>query len=157
MNQSTPTTLYRLYDAEGDLLYVGISTRPMQRVREHSKGQTWWLEVASQSFEHFPSRPDAAAAELAAIRAEKPRYNKVGVVVPHTRGFTGWLRRQRDRLDAVGDFARDVRADPLWPKPKNLPSLQQYMRACESDGLADERAVSAALQAWREYEAQGAV
>ncbi len=36
----TPTTLYRLYDEGGDLLYVGISTRPLQRVREHSKGQS---------------------------------------------------------------------------------------------------------------------
>lgn len=81
MTNDTPTTLYRLFDAAGDLLYVGISTRPMQRVREHSKGQTWWTEVASQTFEHFPTRPEAATAELAAIRTENPRYNVAGAKV----------------------------------------------------------------------------
>lgn len=77
---TTPTTLYRLYDEGGDLLYVGISTRPLQRVREHSKGQTWWTEVASQTFEHYPTRQAAADAELDAIRTEHPRYNIVGRV-----------------------------------------------------------------------------
>lgn len=78
MNHDTPTTLYRLYDEGGDLLYVGISTRPLQRVREHSKGQTWWTEVASQTFQHYPTRTEAAAAELAAIKSENPKHNIVG-------------------------------------------------------------------------------
>ncbi len=75
---TTPTTLYRLYDEGGDLLYVGISTRPLQRVREHSKGQVWWTEVASQTFQHYPTRTEAAAAELHAIRTENPKHNVVG-------------------------------------------------------------------------------
>lgn len=77
-DSSAPTSLYRLYGADGALLYVGISTRPFQRVREHSKGQTWWTEVASQTFEHFPTREEAAAAELDAIRTENPQHNIAG-------------------------------------------------------------------------------
>lgn len=96
MPNDTPTTLYRLFDQAGDLLYVGISTRPLQRVREHSKGQTWWTEVASQTFEHHPTRSEAARAELAAIRTENPRHNIVGAKPPTEAEIHE--RRQWDRL-----------------------------------------------------------
>jgi predicted GIY-YIG superfamily endonuclease len=77
---STPTTLYRLADAQGVLLYVGIAGNPGRRFEQHKKDKLWWGDVAAITLEHFQTREEAAAAELAAIRSEHPRYNIVGRV-----------------------------------------------------------------------------
>lgn len=72
-----PTTLYRLYDHEGELLYVGITCRGPARFADHAIEQGWWPEVAATTQAHYPNRADAAAAEAEAIRTEHPRYNVV--------------------------------------------------------------------------------
>ena len=69
------TTLYRLYDVDGAMLYVGITHRWTQRKHEHASRQRWWSEVTSMAFEEFPTREAAAAAEFCAITTESPRYN----------------------------------------------------------------------------------
>lgn len=74
-NGETPTELYRHFDSNGCLLYVGISLSTLKRTYEHKKSP-WWLQVASISIERFSSRKEALAAEREAIRLEKPRHNK---------------------------------------------------------------------------------
>ncbi|WP_158813206.1 GIY-YIG nuclease family protein [Streptomyces rimosus] len=71
------TALYRLRDAAGELLYVGISTKPPQRWSQHAVDKVWWPEVADLSLEWFDSKSEALAAERRAIRAESPRHNVV--------------------------------------------------------------------------------
>lgn len=80
----TPTTLYRLYDGDGDLLYVGIAGNPGRRFEQHRKDKPWWRSVAITRLEHFDTREEAMAAELEAIRAENPRHNIVGRRTPAT-------------------------------------------------------------------------
>lgn len=70
------TTLYRLSNDAGELLYIGISETVMQRFAQHHD-KPWWSEVAAIRIEHFPSRHLAAEAERCAIMAERPRYNVV--------------------------------------------------------------------------------
>lgn len=70
------TALYRLLAANGRLLYVGISNNPDFRWGTHSNKQPWWHEVADRKVEWFPDREAAAAAEVEAIREERPLYNK---------------------------------------------------------------------------------
>jgi predicted GIY-YIG superfamily endonuclease len=69
------TALYRLRDAEGLLLYIGISARPYQRWIEHAADKAWWAEVSDLSIEWFESRAEAMAMEAHAIKTEKPRHN----------------------------------------------------------------------------------
>jgi predicted GIY-YIG superfamily endonuclease len=71
-------TLYRLFDASGALLYVGISGRWATRLAQHATRQGWWDEVAKVTREPFESREDALAAEAAAMEQEHPRYNVLG-------------------------------------------------------------------------------
>jgi excisionase family DNA binding protein len=71
----TRFTLYRFYDAEGVLLYVGLTTQGGTRWLTHAKEKSWWLEVATIKVEHLDSLEELVAAELAAIRTEGPRYN----------------------------------------------------------------------------------
>jgi len=68
------TVLYRFYDHERELLYVGISKTAIIRWSQHGS-KPWWREVVSTRVEHFFSRSEARAAELEAIRTERPRYN----------------------------------------------------------------------------------
>ena len=68
-------TLYRQFSKEGDLLYVGVSCRIPQRIKEHSKHSPWWDDVAKIDVEHFESRDAVLDAEKRAIQTESPKFN----------------------------------------------------------------------------------
>lgn len=70
------TALYRHISADGELLYVGIALTPVERMRDHKKGSRWFEQVATVTLEWFDTRALALAAEAAAIKAERPVYNK---------------------------------------------------------------------------------
>lgn len=71
------TELYRHYDADGDLLYVGISRDTLVRLAQHkANGAIWVDDVTKTSIECFPCRKEALKAERRAIKAERPLYNK---------------------------------------------------------------------------------
>jgi predicted GIY-YIG superfamily endonuclease len=72
---SERTALYRVRNAERDLLYVGISERPEYRWFSHRRQHDWWDEAAYFSLEWHASREEAEAAELKAITLERPRHN----------------------------------------------------------------------------------
>lgn len=72
-----PAVLYRLFDSDGALLYVGITTKGLLRWASHAHFAEWWPTVASATIAHYPTLGEAAAAEEAAIRTEKPRYNVI--------------------------------------------------------------------------------
>lgn len=69
--------LYRLHNADGALLYVGITSTVTERMATHERTKPWWSEVASIDIEYFATRQAALAAERAAIVSEQPRYNLV--------------------------------------------------------------------------------
>lgn len=72
---SKKTHLYRHYDGNGELLYIGISLSAVQRLSQHMSGSNWADEIASIEVEYYPDRDAALRAEKAAIEAEQPRYN----------------------------------------------------------------------------------
>lgn len=72
-----PAAVYRLWAADGALLYIGSAYDPEERCKAHH-GAPWWPNVASRSDEPRVSRQDAYLAEMAAIAAEKPRHNVNG-------------------------------------------------------------------------------
>ncbi|MEU2443522.1 GIY-YIG nuclease family protein [Streptomyces althioticus] len=72
-----PTALYRFFDADGALLYVGITADLEQRWSSHQR-KPWWPDVAKKTVEWHDTRPVALAAELEAIKSEAPRYNVAG-------------------------------------------------------------------------------
>jgi len=71
-----PTQLYRHFDAEGQLLYVGISLQSMKRLAEHKNNSDWFDEITRVDIEHFSDRNAAMDAERKAVQEEKPKYNK---------------------------------------------------------------------------------
>ena len=93
------TALYRYFDADGRLLYVGIASHFPSRVEQHARYDWWEPKSASMTIEHFPDRETAHAAELVAIRDERPRYNRAGS--PRHQRLTDYLRERRDRRAPV--------------------------------------------------------
>lgn len=78
------TALYRLTDTDGRLLYVGITTDPEERFRQHASTSPWWPLVAHREIAWHATRPAAEKAEATAIEEETPLYNRAGSSRPQT-------------------------------------------------------------------------
>jgi hypothetical protein len=76
-NATRQAAVYRLWDAEDNLLYIGSAYDPEQRCKEHRK-KSWWPEVARRTEEWFGHRGTAYREELKAIGVEKSKYNQMG-------------------------------------------------------------------------------
>ncbi|MGW3196290.1 GIY-YIG nuclease family protein [Streptomyces sp. NPDC001118] len=74
---SERTALYRLYDADDRLLYVGIAKDVRKRWQAHEQTKPWWHLVTANRVEWLPTRQQARAAELVAMESESPLYNGV--------------------------------------------------------------------------------
>jgi hypothetical protein len=107
-----PVALYRFYAEDHSLLYVGITESPAQRWRSHAADRPWWPQVADAKVEWHKTRADAAAAELAAIRAENPRYNLAGVGAPEV----GLRHVNLSALEEIGRWAAlsEAAEDAAW-------------------------------------------
>jgi hypothetical protein len=71
-------SLYRHFDINGRLLYVGISLNAAARLSQHRTSK-WFNEIASVTVEHFDDAQAAKRAEGEAIFKELPLYNVAGV------------------------------------------------------------------------------
>lgn len=70
-----PTDLYRYYDRQSRLLYVGISKSAVVRAMQHEQTARWWDSWASMTRTVYPTRELAHAAERYAIFHERPLFN----------------------------------------------------------------------------------
>lgn len=70
-----PHFVYRCFDAEQRLLYVGCSVSPSQRIEQHRAKSWWWPQVARTRLLWFPNREYALHKEREAIAVEQPRWN----------------------------------------------------------------------------------
>jgi len=96
------TALYRHFDEEGKLLYVGISLNALNRLAQHRDASHWFRRIASVRIEWFDSREAASEAEIKAICEEDPECN-----IAH-KGRILDLGRVTD------DRAEDSSADLTW-------------------------------------------
>lgn len=71
------TTLYRFYDPEWRLLYVGVSWNPHERFKAHAGDKAWWGYVSYIRVDHYATRDAALQAESDTIREERPPFNTV--------------------------------------------------------------------------------
>lgn len=69
--------VYRLFAADGTLLYIGSAFDPDHRCKSHQK-QSWWPEAVRRTDEWHPDRWAAYAEEAKAIVMEKPKLNVMG-------------------------------------------------------------------------------
>lgn len=75
MSDYQSNTLYRMFDSNGRLLYVGITAHPPARFRSHQEQKYWWERVTQITVQNFDSRAELEEAERVAIVTETPFYN----------------------------------------------------------------------------------
>ncbi len=68
--------VYRTFDADGALLYIGSTNRLDLRFAAHMNTSKWWWKVRSYTFEPHPTQWETRNAEEMAIRAECPPENR---------------------------------------------------------------------------------
>tara|TARA_R110000822_G_scaffold154837_2_gene294619 strand:+ start:17 stop:568 length:552 start_codon:yes stop_codon:yes gene_type:complete len=69
------TELYRHFDAQDNLLYVGISLSTVSRLSQHKDHSHWFKEISKVTIQRFPTREEALKAEMLAVFAENPKCN----------------------------------------------------------------------------------
>jgi excinuclease UvrABC nuclease subunit len=69
------TQLYRHFDKNNNLLYVGISLSTFNRLSQHRDHSKWFFNITNVAIEHFATREEALAAERKAIKSENPKFN----------------------------------------------------------------------------------
>lgn len=69
--------LYRYFNDQNILLYIGISVNALARLAQHKQNQTWVDEVTNIKIEKYETREEVLAIEKYAIQSEKPVFNKI--------------------------------------------------------------------------------
>ena len=70
--------VYRMFDAQGRLLYAGMTGNLSRRLGDHA-GKAFFLAVTTITLERFPTAAEAALAEQEAINTGHPLFNHVGL------------------------------------------------------------------------------
>lgn len=130
---SESQVLYRFFDNQDRLLYVGISSNFFGRVGQHKADKAWFTQIAYSTLEHFPDRQSVDEAETVAIRAEKPLHNKkkqadyvpadyhakqidLGSVYTSKRfrGNHDWIKPYVESLRFPAANIKDSKASRIW-------------------------------------------
>jgi len=109
LNQEIPLStrkplhqLYRYYDAQDRLLYVGISASAVWRLVTH-RNQTWYPEISRIHIANYANRDALKKAEKFAICWEYPKYNK-SLVSEHNKKTQQHEISEQQALDAEYAF-----------------------------------------------------
>jgi hypothetical protein len=92
------TALYRHYDLNNVLLYVGVSLSTMTRFNQHIQCSDWATDSARMDIEWFDTREMALDAEKKAIKNESPRFNISHSLINKP---TKKIKSNREELDDV--------------------------------------------------------
>lgn len=96
------TSIYRVWDADGVLLYIGISNDWFRRLNQHAIAP-WWQDMAAFHSDLIPEGEDPREVERLAIQSEHPFYN-VMWAVPRPAEMPipeGWVRDSQRALEAA--------------------------------------------------------
>lgn len=102
--QPTPdvrTALYWHYDGDGVLLYIGITDGLVARGKSHAARSSWALFAKTSKSVWYPNRPEAEAAEVAAIQAERPLFNHTHNDTPEARARLVAYLIEHGRMDLL--------------------------------------------------------
>lgn len=127
------TALYRYFDADGRLLYLGITNDPSRRDQAHkSKSKyTWYPLAASREVKWYATRSEAEAAETAALAAEQPPWNTKG-----TAGTSDEARQAQRARRCAEERYRTVRV-PVGRPAEAAKVLRKAMTDGELACLMD--------------------
>jgi hypothetical protein len=118
------TALYRIWGNDGQLLYVGISKSALSRLGQHLTEKPWAEEISNVTIETFPTRELAAAAEVAAIKAERPLHNVVH------NGHTHHNKNVKVKTNQRSSFVIQGPAEPVIAQKGDFVALGMSNGEC---------------------------
>jgi len=116
--------LYRHYDANCELLYVGQSNNAFERYAEHQQKNEWTALSVTMRVEQFESREDVVIAERKAIISERPRFNCCQIAKPRPKRMNASRTMLQPRLS--DDFL--AKLDAWRRQQEDLPSRTEALR-----------------------------
>lgn len=132
-------TVYRFFDAEGGLLYVGMTLSYESRLSTHKSASPWWPRVARIELERFDTRREAMRAEFRAILGECPEFNVQGQ--PAEAGHPFRMMRQgamlsREELAEAADCGAETIRQ--YESGRRMPSVGTACRLADALGVSFE-------------------
>jgi hypothetical protein len=124
--------IYRMYDAEGTVIYIGQSVNPLLRASNHRGDKPWWHEVRTILIEFHD---DVLAAEQAAIEAENPQYNTIHTGKVHAR-YAVW-RQLRDEAHTRGEMCEHPICGKCRDRRFRLRKARLRTRTYHRQGMDD--------------------
>ena len=119
--------MYRFYDADGRLLYVGATTDLIRRTSEHRQSAWWFQLIAKTRLQVFPDLAAAKAAESVAIQEEEPIANIVGTGrQSHDKSWPKWTKRDHALAE---EFSTRVIRQLSRPLPADIARREAAERA----------------------------
>lgn len=103
MRPGSTFVVYRFYDADGGLLYVGWSHDVLKRFEHHRYERKWWKQVARIELDHCTSAAAAQAHEAELISSLRPVHNRV-----HNPDWTTNGGRWQLAADWAADHADEI-------------------------------------------------
>ncbi len=67
--------VYRMYDSNNELLYVGCTKNLLARIGSHQSDKEWKYDIKNITLEYFDNRLDALNAESKYQKNENPKYS----------------------------------------------------------------------------------
>ncbi|MFI5895610.1 hypothetical protein ACIA5D_36500 [Actinoplanes sp. NPDC051513] len=100
------TVLYRRFDGGERLLYIGISDWLYDRAVMHGAKSLWTEFAATGTNTWYPSRAEAKQAEEAAIREERPLFNRYHSALGAKERLVDYLTAlgRADLLEAISSW-----------------------------------------------------
>jgi len=144
------TALYRLFDAEGVLLYIGITRHPGVRWKQHQDDKSWWPLVAEKRIEWWDTRLSAGQAEQRAIQEESPLHNsqreprRIAMITPRAS------RADRVVASQTGGGMLLAIVDARAEMDESYAALMVAIKAALDDGVGPSQ-IARKSQYTREY------
>jgi Nuclease subunit of the excinuclease complex len=129
-------TLYRFYDSDHKLLYVGISCNWQQRLKQHYKDSDFHDEAHYITLEHYNTRLEVEDAEFVAIQTEKPKYNKsynpdYEKPTDHAMKIKAWVYKKSEPDPKHEALVKELQElflqDPLWQRKSTGPVVHHLL------------------------------
>lgn len=122
------TALYRFYNGDDELLYIGISNDPDFRWKAHLYGpgrKEWPKQASRRTVEWHDSRALALKAEAEAIKAERPRHNARHNYDEAPFDAEDWPTvTARSKVPAIAALLRAEISSGRWAPGQRIPSLR---------------------------------
>lgn len=140
--------LYRHFDDQDVLLYVGITDTLGERTNNGHARSSDWVQFAERAeAEWYDSREEASAAEREAVRGERPVFNRQYAEWDVDQQITAYLHERKVRLlnDVISLYEQAVKRFLTTVPDRLLTEAQDAARELNHGSDFDDERVRPAL------------